>query len=92
MRVIRKNAKIDVDGSGGLDVPVEFDNCTLLNGFLLGCAGMVYGGSPVSGVLLVLLVLLVLSLLVLAELDVGVPEPEADDEGGAIISNMYNLF
>jgi hypothetical protein len=79
MRVIRKNVKIDVDGSGGLDVPVAFVGCIFLNGFLLGCDGMVYAGIEVSGVLVVLFDVLS-SVLVSAVFD-DVPEPESDAEG-----------
>jgi hypothetical protein len=76
---MRKNAKIDVEGSGGFDVPVALVGCIFLNGFLLGCPGIVYAGNEVSCVLVVLFVVLS-SVLVSAEFD-AVPEPESDDEG-----------
>jgi hypothetical protein len=80
-----------VDGSGGLEVPVEFVGTVLLNGFFFGCCETVYDGNDeldeldvfVELVLLVLLVLL--ALLVSDEFD----EPEVVS---GIISNMYNLF
>jgi len=34
-----------VDGSGGLEVPVEFVGTVLLNGFFFGCCETVYGGN-----------------------------------------------
>jgi len=67
MSVIRKNENMDVDGSGGLDVPVEFDGTIFLNGFFLGCGGTVYGGNGESDVLFELLLLVLSALLVSAE-------------------------
>jgi len=84
IRVIRKNEKIDVDGSGGLDVPDEFDGNVLSNGFFLGWGGTVYGGIVEFDVLFWLLLLLV-------AVDVDELEPELFEEL-LIISNMYNLF
>jgi hypothetical protein len=74
-----------VDGSGGLEVPVEFVGTVLLNGFFFGCDGTVYGGNDESDVFVELVLLVLLALLVSAEFD----EPEVVS---GIISNMYNLF
>jgi hypothetical protein len=71
-RVIRKNVNMEVDGSGGLAVPAEFDGTIFWNGFFLGCGGTVYGGNDES---VVLFWLLLLALLVSVEF----VEPESGE-------------
>jgi hypothetical protein len=65
-----------VDGSGGFVVPDEFEGSIFLNGFFLGCAGILYDGIDVSGVVFESVDAVLLALLVSVEFDV--PEPEAD--------------